>query len=72
MELKGKYGATANIAADYGIVKHSHDGFTLYATIEPYGDLFKQRYVFYNISQAKKLFRDLVQEEVDKYFVAST
>ena len=67
MDITGINGATAY--SHSGIEKHQNGSFTMYATIEPYGQLFKETYIGYTISKALKLFREDLQVETDRYIV---
>ena len=69
-KIKGVNGATAYKHG--GIEKHRNGSFTMYATIEPYGILFKQTYFDYGIEEAMDRFHEKLQEETNKYFVGKT
>ena len=65
-KFTGINGATAYI--NDGYEQHTDGSFTLYATIENQ-DSFKMRYMDYTLEQAIERFKDILQIEVDKYFI---
>lgn len=66
MKVIGINGATAEFM---GTMERNRDGsITLYATIEPEGLLFQEKFLGYSKALAKRKFKDSLQVEVDKYF----
>ena len=52
-----------------GTEKHHNASFTMFATIEPSGDLFKKTFYGYDLTEARKIFKNELQNETNRYFV---
>ena len=67
-DIIGINGSYADIHG--GIEKHMDGSFTMYATIQD-NVLFHQRYFYYSIAEARRLFKEALQEETDRYYLGA-
>ena len=70
MNIKGKNGAWSYTHA--AIEKHHNGSFTMFATIEPYDIPFKKTFYDYPIAEARRIFKNDLQIETDRYLVGIT
>lgn len=65
-DITGINGSYANLHG--GVEKHHDGSFTMYATIQN-NVLFHKRYFDYTIAEARKLFKESLQQETNRYFL---
>ena len=66
-DINGINGSYANLHG--GVEKHIDGSFTLFATIQD-SILFHKKYMGYDFPEALSMFREALQIETDKYFIA--